>query len=597
MPLLTLILRCYPLQFPAMSSSVLSARVAKSQASSTIDVSLASADDRPAIYRLRHQIYALELGQHHPNCEKQLSDSLDAYNVYVKAEVGGRIAGFVSITPPGRRYSVDKYFSRDVFPFPFDSGVYEVRLLTVIPERRGLAIASLLMYAALRWIEAEGGARIVAIGRREILSLYLKAGLKSLGRSVQSGAVTYELLTATVSDLRQQTNQNTRVLQKLKSRAQWRMEMPFFPIEACPHGGDSFEAIGEDFHDLSRSAHIINADVLDAWFPPSPQAIAALQEHLPFLMRTSPPTACSGFIRAIARARAIPMECIVPAAGSSELIFLAFREWLNGGSRVLLLDPSYGEYGHVTERVVGCRVDRLKLQREDHYQLNVSALEMQIVNGKYDLVVIVNPNSPTGQHVPHRALESVLSHIPDSTRVWIDETYVDYAGGNQSLEPFAAASRNIVVCKSMSKVYALSGVRAAYACAPTPIAQRLREISPPWAVSLPAQVAAVRALEEPEYYAARYGETHLLRETLATALRALGLDVIPAVANFLLCHLPEQSPEAATVSRRCREHSVYLRDAGEISPVLGPRALRIAVKDDPTNRRIIEVLREILCAD
>ena len=364
------------------------------------------------------------------------------------------------------------------------------------------------MYAALRWIEAEGGERIVAIGRREILSLYLKAGLSSLGRSVRSGAVTYELLTATVSDLRQQTNQNTRVLHKLKSHAQWRLDMPFFPIEACSHGGDSFEAIGEDFNDLSRSAHIINADVLDAWFPPSPQAIAALQEHLPFLMRTSPPTACSGFVRAIARARAIPIECIVPAAGSSELIFLAFREWLNSGSRVLLLDPSYGEYGHVTERVVGCRVDRLKLQRGDSYQLNASALEMRTVDGKYDLVVIVNPNSPTGQHVPRHALESVLSRIPDSTRVWIDETYVDYAGGGESLEPLVAARRNVVVCKSMSKVYALSGVRAAYACAPTPIAQRLREISPPWAVSLPAQVAAVRALEDPEYYAARYRENH-----------------------------------------------------------------------------------------
>jgi len=314
-------------------------------------------------------------------------------------------------------------------------------------------------------------------------------------------------------------------------------------------------------------------------------------------MRTSPPTACSGFVRAIARARAIPIECIVPAAGSSELIFLAFREWLNSGSRVLLLDPSYGEYGHVTERVVGCRVDRLKLQREDSYQLNASALEMRTVDGKYDLVVIVNPNSPTGQHLPRHALESVLSRIPDSTRVWIDETYVDYAGGGESLEPLVAARRNIVVCKSMSKVYALSGVRAAYACAPTPIAQRLREISPPRAVSLPAQVAAVRALEDPEYYAARYRENHVLRENLASCLRSLGLEVIPAVANFHLCHLPEQSPDAATVSRRCREHGVYLRDAGEISPVLGSRALRIAVKDEHRNRRIIDVLREIVCID
>jgi len=113
-------------------------------------------------------------------------------------------------------------------------------------------------------------------------------------------------------------------------------------------------------------------------------------------------------------------------------------------------------------------------------------------------------------------------------------------------------------------------------------------------VSLPAQVAAVHALNDPEYYSARYRETRLLRETFTIALRALGLEVIPAVANFLLCHLPETFPDAATVSRRCRDHAVYIRDAGDISPVLGPRALRIAVKDDQTNRRMIEVLRAIL---
>jgi len=287
----------------------------------------------------------------------------------------------------------------------------------------------------------------------------------------------------------------------------------------------------------------------------------------------------------------------VPAAGSSELIFLAFREWLKPDSRVLLLDPSYGEYGHVTEQVVGCRVDRVKLLRKDNYQLNPDALEARVMDGRYDLVVIVNPNSPTGQHVPRHTLESFLSRIPDETRVWIDETYVDYVSADQSLEAFAAASQNVVVCKSMSKVYALSGVRAAYACAPPQVAARLREITPPWAVSLPAQVAAVHALNDPEYYSACYRETHLLRETLAVALSALGLDVIPAVANFLLCHLPETFPDAAAVSRRCREHGVYIRDAGEISSILGPRALRIAVKDDQTNRRMIEVLREILCAD
>ena len=579
-----------------MVSSLLSNSVASPYAIPKIEIGLADPTDRPAIYRLRHQIYALELGRHQPNSSQRLTDALDHYNVYLKASMDGRIVGFVSITPPGHRYSVDKYFGRDVFPFSFNDGVYEVRLLTVVPEHRRLAIATLLMYGALRWIEAEGGTRIVAIGRREVLRLYLKAGLKPLCRSTQSGAVTYELLAATVADLRESANRRLATLHHLKSHSRWRLAVPFLPIEACRHGGDSFEAIGEDFDNLSSAHETINADVLDAWFPPSPRAIAALEQHLPFLVRTSPPMASSGFVRAVAKARGLPPECIVPAAGSSELIFLAFREWLNPDSSVLLLDPTYGEYGHVTERIVGCRVDRQKLERVENYQINLQALEDRLRGARYDLVVIVNPNSPTGQYVPRPALESVIRSIPVSTRVWIDETYVEYVGSEHSLESFAATSQNTVVCKSMSKVYALSGVRAAYACAPPHMATRLREVSPPWAVSLPAQLAAVRALDDPEYYAARYCETRELREKFGLALRALGFEVIPSVANFLLCHLPEEGPDSATVTQRSREHGVYVRDAGEISPILGSYTLRIAVKDEQTNQKVVEVLRDIIAS-
>jgi histidinol-phosphate/aromatic aminotransferase/cobyric acid decarboxylase-like protein len=299
-------------------------------------------------------------------------------------------------------------------------------------------------------------------------------------------------------------------------------------------------------------------------------------------------------IRCISRVRGVPSGCLVPAAGSSELIFLALRDWLTPKSRVLLVDPSYGEYMHVAERVIGCGVDRIALSRENNYQLDLALLQSHLLFGKYDLAVIVNPNSPTGGHACREKLQDVLSRVRPRTRVWIDETYVEYAGANQSLEQFAAGSRNVVVCKSMSKVYALSGLRAAYLCAPPTIATRMREISPPWAVSLPAQLAAVRALEDPEYYEARYCETHALRESLATGLRNLGLEVIPSVANFVLCHLPEKFPDAAEVAKRCREHGVYIRDAGEISARLGTRALRIAVKDEQSNRRILGTFRDML---
>lgn len=103
-------------------------------------------------------------------------------------------------------------------------------------------------------------------------------------------------------------------------------------------------------------------------------------------------------------------------------------------------------------------------------------------------------------------------------------------------------------------------------------------------------VAAMRALQDPEYYAARWTETHALREELRQGLEALVLEVVPGVGNFLLFHLPDGAPDAATVVRRCRKEDVFLRDAGATSAVLGDRALRTAVKDRETNARILRTL-------
>src|SRR5439155_20845944 len=170
-----------------------------------------------------------------------------------------------------------------------------------------------------------------------------------------------------------------------------------------------------------------------------------------------------------------------------------------------------------------------------------------------------NPNNPTGHLLPPDVLEPLLRRVPARTRVWLDEAYLDYCGPGQSLEGLAAGSPNVVVCKSLSKVYALSGARAAYLCGAADVIEPLRRRTPPWVVSLPAQVAAVHALRRPDYYAARYRETDELRRRLADRLETLGLKVVCGGANFLLCRLPADGPDADAVLARCRTEGLYLR--------------------------------------
>ena len=554
-------------------------------------VTLATVEDREEIYRIRHEVYASELGQHKENPGCRLKDKLDDYNSYVIVKVAGEILGFVSITPPGKgSYSVDKYFDRDELPIQFHDKLYEIRLLTVLDSHRNRELSLLLIYAAYRWVEAHGGTHVVGIGRREVLELYKRVGLQVAGPSVQAGAVTYDLMHAGVERLADRAKLYSSILERIELRTDWNLVFPMRKPAACFHGGAFFDALGDTFATLERRESVINADVLDAWFPPAPAVVQSLTEHLPWLLRTSPPTACEGLVRTIAECRQVKEENILPGAGSSDLIFRALCYWLNKDSRVLILDPTYGEYNHVLERVIGCHVDRFQLSRDDHFRVDLDRLDIALSAG-YDLVVLVNPNSPTGQHVPRELLEPLLNHVSVQTRVWVDETYVDYVGSAHSLETFAASSENVIVCKSMSKVYALSGARVAYLCAGAHQLEALRAVTPPWVVSLPAQVAAVKALENSEYYAARCDETRTLREQLAGELSVLGWFVLPSVANFLLCELPAEGLDASELVMLCRKQGLYLRDPGSMGSMPSKHMVRIAVKDAETNQRMLEVIK------
>ncbi|GIJ51179.1 hypothetical protein Val02_80650 [Virgisporangium aliadipatigenens] len=559
-----------------------------------MELRIATDGDLLEIRRIRHDVYAAELGQHPRNDDGALTDDLDGENVFIVAATKGRgptgsgdeIVGFVSVTPPWLgRYSIDKYLRRADWPPLRDaSGLFEVRLLTVPRGHRSSAAAGLLMYAALRWVQAHGGRRVVAIGRAEVLSLYTRAGLRPVGHRFRSGEVTFELLEAEVAGLAERAAGKRRALERALTR--WDLPMPWQPSGAAGafHGGASFAAIGSGFDTLERRERIIPADVLDAWFPPAPGAVEALRGHAGWITRSSPPTHADGLVAAISAARGVPPEAIAVGAGSSDLVFRAFGRWLSPASRVLLPEPTYGEYAHVLENVVGARVDRLPLHPDEDWRLDNRRLGDALGSGRYDLVVLVNPNNPTGRYEPD--LAAALAQAPPRTRVWVDEAYLEYTGGG-SLEGLAAGSPNVVVCKSMSKVYALSGVRVAYLVTDPAAAAELRRWTPPWQVGLPGQIAAVRALADPAWYAARWAETAELRRKLAGALRERGATVDDDVAgNFVLVDVPS----AGECVARARRDGVYLRDLSDLSALYRGRAVRVSVRPEREHARIIDAV-------
>lgn len=357
------------------------------------------------------------------------------------------------------------------------------------------------------------------------------------------------------------------------------------------HGGDFFQGIGEDFSTLENSEHVINADVLDAWFDPSPKVLEKIKTHLPFIMRTSPPNYSEGLIRTLSEVRGIPKENILTGGGSSDLIFTFFPNKVLAGDKVLILDPMYGEYQHILENVIEADVIRFFLKKENDFKISTDLLIDSINKNLPKMVVLVNPNSPTGQYLPREELLKVLKAISPHILFVIDETYIEYIDRKYSLEKDVLTFENLVIIKSMSKVYALSGARAAYMVASKKIIDELSSFVPPWAVSLIGQIAGVEALKDEGYYKEKYQETAQLRQEMIDELSKIkSIKIYPSVGNFFLFELLDAEADSEQIVTMLRKQNIYIRNTESMSVQFSNKFIRIAVKSKESNQRVISEL-------
>jgi histidinol-phosphate/aromatic aminotransferase/cobyric acid decarboxylase-like protein len=349
------------------------------------------------------------------------------------------------------------------------------------------------------------------------------------------------------------------------------------------HGGASFAAIGEDLTHLERARAVITADVLDAWFDPAPEVLELLREHLVFLLKSSPPSHAEGFVGEVAMRRGLPPGSVLPGAGSSSLLFACLPRLLEAGRPVMVLEPMYSEYEHIAGTLMKCPLVRLPLREEDAFAVRTEELIELVRRERPQAVLLVNPNNPTGRCWPKEEALELLRTAGEETLVVVDETYLEFAGDGLSLEAEAARRRNLVVVKSMSKVYALSGARVGYMVMHPDLAAEMGKWLPPWPVGLLAQAAAMEALRHPEYYRGKYEETRALREEFRQALRKH--HPVLSCTNFFLI----RPDSVADMAARLRSKKIYVREF--LSGVLAGKYLRITVRSREENRRIIEAMQ------
>lgn len=193
-----------------------------------VRLSVANSDQRMSIIQICTEVYERDDSVGLPATPWGLGPVLDQQSVYIIATRGSEVIGFIGITPPtSPRYALEAYIPRDQTSIPFDDHVYELRLLTVARAHQHSRLAALLMYAAFRWVEAQGGTRIIAASRRDNLSLFLHVGLRPAFIPAQSDAGAYVILSATVAEMRKAQQPLATVIERLAHAVDWELGIPF----------------------------------------------------------------------------------------------------------------------------------------------------------------------------------------------------------------------------------------------------------------------------------------------------------------------------------------------------------------------------------
>ena len=276
----------------------------------------------------------------------------------------------------------------------------------------------------------------------------------------------------------------------------------------------------------------------------------------------------------------IPSARVVAGNGSNLLLNLFPA--ICGAKRALIVTPGYLEYAEAC-RNCGLEAAEFPLREEEAFALPLPRLAEAIRPG--DLVMLGNPDNPTGRALPRAVLEPFVAAHPEALFL-IDEAFIEFFGESESL--IGGKLPNLAVSRSLTKAYALPGLRMGAMSGPEPLMARLRAMQGEWALSTPAVEMAKTILNQPDrYLEATRKETARLRTRLAAELGKLpGFRVYPSDANYLLF----QSPEKDLPRRLLREDRIAVRSCADY-PGLGPAFCRVAVRCEEEQNRLLDALR------
>ena len=345
---------------------------------------------------------------------------------------------------------------------------------------------------------------------------------------------------------------------------------------------------GKPIEELERELGIAGAIKLasnENPLGPSPRAIEAIVAAAQGVNRY--PDGSSYYLQeALSAHWSVPIEWIAIGSGSNDLIDVLCRIHLGPGDEAIMSDPSFVMFA-IAVRVAGGTLVKVPGRAFFHDPTAMLAA----ITERTKLVYFANPDNPTGTIVRRRALDEYFRRVPDSILTILDEAYFEYVEDPEypdGLELLRRGKR-VAVLRTFSKAYALAGLRVGYGFFPPDLASLVHRVRLPFNVTSIGQAAALASLGDPGQIARSRalnaeGIAYFRRE-----LPALGIELVPTWANFVLARFPGSAVEAArTLERR----GVIIRPM--LSFGLSAEYARISVGLRAENERLVENLRRIL---
>ena len=348
-------------------------------------------------------------------------------------------------------------------------------------------------------------------------------------------------------------------------------------LTPCVHGGID--------HAELRSLGISPETILDFSvscnpFGPPPGIREALADSI---IDCYPDAEASELKQALAEKLNISPDKLIVGSGSTELIRLIANAYLGPNDTVIIPQPTYGEYETACQ-LADARILKHPVLKEPDFHLNTNETTNLLQKHRPKAVFLCNPNNPTGQYISKKQVLDIMSSVQESLII-LDEAYIAFT--ENAWTPLDLIDHdNLVILRSMTKDYALAGLRLGYAIAADSIISILKRVRPPWNVNAMAQKAGIVALNSYKYLEDCNDKIRKSKYFLIKELARVGLSPLSSQTNFFLVKVGN----ATAFRQALLKKGILVRDCTSFGL---PQYIRLAPRALPECQKLIEAIKDV----